>query len=113
MNRILGAGPDAMLFAPTVLGSGKNDHNVLGFETSGTTRHDAESAASAGIFNNYREPLVRQFFFHSLLHLRAANLAARETIMATAKHERNDFCHGEQPTTNPRYLSGVGRAACD
>ena len=61
-----------MLFAPTVLGSGKNDHNVLGFETSGTTGRDAESAASAGIFNNYGEPLVRHFFFHRFLHLRTA-----------------------------------------
>ena len=77
-----------MLFTPTVLGSAKNGHKVLGFETSGTTGRDAESAASADIFNNYREPLVRQFFFHSLLHLRTANLAPRETIMATAKHER-------------------------
>jgi hypothetical protein len=41
------------------------------------------------------------------------NLAARDTIMATAKHERNDFCHGEQLATHPGYLSGVGRAACD
>ena len=88
MNRILGAGPDAMLFAPTVLGSGKNGHKVLGFETSGTTGRDAESAVSAGIFNNHREPLVRHFFFHRFLHLRTANLAARDTIMATAKHER-------------------------
>ena len=113
MNRILGAGPDAMLFTPTVLGSAKNGHKVLGFETSGTTGRDAESAASADIFNNYREPLVRQFFFHSFLHLRTANLAARDTIMAAAKQERNDFCHGEQPTTNHRYRSGVGQAARD
>jgi len=61
-----------MLFAPTVLGSGKNGHKVLGFETSGTTGRDAESAASAGILNNYREPLVCHFFFHRFLRLRTA-----------------------------------------
>ena len=67
-----------MLFAPTVLGSGKNDHNVLGFETSGTTRHDAESAASAGIFNNYRQPLVHTSFLTV-----SSTFAPRTSLLAT------------------------------
>ena len=88
MNGILGARSNAVLFTPAVFGSGKDGHKVLRFQASRPASRRAESAASAGIFNNYGEPLVRHFFFHRFLHLRTANLAARDTIMATAKHER-------------------------
>ena len=75
-----------MLFAPTVLGSGKNDHNVLGFETSGTTRHDAESAASAGIFNNYRQPLVHTSFLTV-----SSTFAPRTSLLATQSWPRRSM----------------------
>jgi hypothetical protein len=67
MNRVLRAGPDAVIFAAAVFGPRKGGYRALGFQASGATRLDAEPTTSAGIFDNHGEPLVRQLFLHSLL----------------------------------------------
>ena len=64
MDGVLRASANAVLFAATVLWSGKSGDEILRFQTSGTTGSDAESTTDAGVLDNHRQPFVLQFLFH-------------------------------------------------
>lgn len=111
MNGILGAGSDAVFFAPTVFGSREHCRKLLSFQTSRAAGRHTESAAGAGIFYNYGEPLIHRSFLHNFLLALPPRGPRLVTIITIIKKTRNDFSHqGEPPRRITAEVSGRNNA---